>query len=1050
MNLLYYIYNYRLMLTQADVDTQQPWLLGTSVLVACVFILLVLLFLRKYGENRRLDTLVKKRTAENAVQLLKLDLMVKATNIGIWDMEVTQGDPTSPDNIYTYSDKFRQLLGYTDESDFPNTYSSWSDNLHPDDKDVADAFTEHLLDTSGQSFSAVYRLLKKDGEYAYVHDTSDTIRDEMGRTVRAAGAIMDITDRKNLLLDLEAEKYIFQTMFDSVPDLIFCKDMNLNYTRCNESLLKYFNLKKEDLIGRDDSSGLGVPEKTAFEFRASDRSVLEKKQVHTYEEYVPAPDGTSRLFETNKVPLFLDGKITGIMGIARDITERKSMEEEARNANKAKSAFLANMSHEIRTPMNAIIGIAEIQLMRETLDADSRIALERIYTSGDMLLGIINDILDLSRIEAGRLELLENKYEIASLVSDTAQLNMMRVGSKRIMFELHIDEDMPANLSGDELRVKQIMNNLLSNAFKYTSEGTVKLIVSSEEGKKKDGEVILNISVSDTGQGMTEQQLDLLFDEYARFNLETNRSTEGTGLGMSITKNLIRLMGGEITVESELDKGSTFTVRLPQKRVDSEVLGREMAENLRLFRTSNRVQMRRVQLTREPMPYGTVLIVDDVETNAYVAKGLLAPYDLKIDSASSGYSAIEKIRSGRTYDVIFMDHMMPGMDGIEATKLIREMGYTEPIVALTANAVAGQAGLFLGSGFDDYISKPIDLRQMNLLLNKMIRDKQTPEVIETARKAAAEKQAQIILPRQANDPEFVKVFISEADKSLATLEELTKNEGWYKSEEDMRVYIVHVHAIKSALANIGKLDYSAIALKLEQAARNKITEIVTSETHGFFNTLRGFLEELKQISDSSQGYKRSPVLDRVIAGLDIDRGFEQVGGDENAYIQILRSFTANVRTLLTSIKSVDKETLGEYRKTVHAIKGTSYYIFAEQVGRQAEALERAASTGDLEYVSEYSPAFMEDAWKLIGDLDEMLSDFDAEHPKPVKSKPDAELLARILEACKRFDMDEMDGAMEEIGQYRYESDDGFVDWLWDAVNRMDMTEIVKKLSDMEL
>jgi len=1035
-------------LEQSEIETRQPWLIGTSILVACVFILLILLFVRKYGENRRLEALVKKRTAENEMQLLKLDLMVKATNFGMWDMEVTQGDPASPDNIYTFSDKFRHLLGFEDENDFPNEYSFWSDHLHPDDKYIAEAFDRHLLDASNQSFEAEYRMLKKDGEYAYFLDTSETIRDERGRTVRAAGAIMDITERKKLLLDLEAERYIFQTMFDSVPDLIFCKDMDLNYTRCNESLLKYFNLKKEDLIGKDDRDGLGVPEKTAREFRETDRLVLNQKKVSTYEEYVPAPDGTSRLFETNKVPLFLDGKITGIMGIARDITERKTMEEEALNANKAKTMFLANMSHEIRTPMNAIIGTAEIQLMRETLDADARAALERIYTSGDLLLGIINDILDLSRIEAGKLELLEDKYEIASLVSDTAQLNMMRVGSKRIMFELHIDENMPAQMSGDELRVKQIMNNLLSNAFKYTSEGTVKLIVSTEESAEKDDKVILVISISDTGQGMSEEQLDRLFDEYTRFNQETNRATEGTGLGMSIIRNLISMMGGEITVESELGKGSTFTVRLPQNRVDSDVLGKEMAENLRLFRTSNKAQMRRTQIMREPMPYGKILIVDDVETNAYVAKGLLAPYDLKIDSVSSGYAAIEKIKDGKTYDVIFMDHMMPGMDGIEATKRIRELGYDQPIVALTANAVAGQAGVFLRNGFDDFISKPIDLRQMNLLLNKMVRDKQPPEVIEAARKAAAERQEQLVLTRQADDPEFIRVFIRETDKSLATLEDLTGKDGWHGNDEDIRVYIIHIHTIKNALANIGKMDLSGVALKLEQAARNRITEVVISETPDFFQELRAYIEDLKRTAGAASGSRGSPVLDREIDGLDIARGFEQAGWDEKAYVRILRSFAANVRALLMSMEPVGEENLVEYKKTVHAIKGTSYYVFAEKIGRQAEALEKASGAGDFGYVCEHNPAFIETAWKLIGDLDEMLSAFRAENPKPVKPGPDGETLSKILDACKRFNMDDLDDAMEEIERYQYESDDGLVDWLLEAVNRMDMTEIVKKLSDI--
>jgi CheY-like chemotaxis protein len=378
--------------------------------------------------------------------------------------------------------------------------------------------------------------------------------------------------------------------------------------------------------------------------------------------------------------------------------------------------------------------------MNEKHDPGIRAALEKIYSSGDMLLSIINDILDLSKIEAGKLEIQVDKYDIASLIIDTAQLNMMRIGSKPIEFELYIDENMPAHMLGDILRVKQILNNLLSNAFKYTDAGKVTLSIAAEHATKfpaytgtgtpgRDNETILVVSVSDTGQGMTKEQVDELFNEYSRFNQEANRSTEGNGLGMSITNNLINLMNGEITVASELGKGSTFTVRLPQGLIDSVILGKDVAENIRRFRMSSRAHLRNVQISREPMPYGNVLIVDDVDTNIYVAKGLMAPYDLVIDSADSGFAAIEKIKNGNKYDIIFMDHMMPKMDGIEAAKHIRDLGYTEPIVALTANAVTGQVEIFLENGFDEFISKPIDIRQMNTVLNKFIRDKQPPEMI---------------------------------------------------------------------------------------------------------------------------------------------------------------------------------------------------------------------------------------------------------------------------------------------------------------------------------
>ncbi|MCL2125505.1 MAG: PAS domain S-box protein [Oscillospiraceae bacterium] len=666
----------------------------------------------------------------NELQLLKLNLAAKATKIGLWDMEIVSDDPVNPNNAFVWSDEFRQMLGYKDENDFPSVFKSWIDRLHPEDKEGAiDAFARHLMDETGKTpFDIEYRLMKKDGEYSYYRASGETIRDEHGTALRVAGALMDITETKNILLD----------------------------------------------------------------------------------------------------------------------TERHRIEAEA--ANKAKSAFLSTMSHEIRTPMNAILGITEIQLQKDTIENGVREAFDKIYTSGDMLLGIINDILDLSKIEAGKLELIIDRYETASLVSDTAQLNMMRIGSKPIEFELYIDENLPAHLVGDELRVKQILNNLLSNAFKYTESGTVKLMIDKDDNAEND-DVTIIFSVSDTGQGMTEEQVNRLFDEYSRFNVETNRTTEGTGLGMSITRNLVQMMHGRIDIKSKPGEGSTFTVYLPQGRSGTSILGKESADNLHKFRTRSRAQMKRVQIAREPMPYGSVLIVDDVETNIYVARGLLAPYGLMIDSADSGFAAIEKIKNGSVYDIVFMDHMMPKMDGVEATKIIRQMGYKESIVALTANAVSGQAEIFLGNGFNDFIAKPIDVRQLNGVLNRLIRDKQPPEVLEAARKQAESRTDK---PKEgeaiALDPRFAEVFVRDAVKSLEVLETIV-NKGSDCSEDDMRTYVIHVHGMKSALANIGKMELSAIALKLETSGRDGDLNILNNETQIFLDSLRAVVEELTPKKD---------------------------------------------------------------------------------------------------------------------------------------------------------------------------------------------------------
>ncbi|MDR0516817.1 MAG: GAF domain-containing protein [Fibromonadaceae bacterium] len=538
--------------------------------------------------------------------------------------------------------------------------------------------------------------------------------------------------------------------------------------------------------------------------------------------------------------------------IMRSIYDAKLKESlnKVTNLSKAKDDFLSKISHEIRTPMNAILGITEIQLQGKNLPAAARDGLSIIRNSGDSLLRIINDLLDLSKIEAKKLEIVLAKYEMASLISDSTQMNMPRIKSKPIEFRLKIDENIPTELIGDELRIKQILNNILSNAFKYTSSGEVLLSIFAEKNKDENFDVMLIFKISDTGQGMTKEQSRKIFDEYFRFNLGVNHLVEGTGLGMTITQNLVHLMGGEISVESELGKGSVFTINLPQKTAGNETLGKELAESLQKFRISNSSQIKKMQIVRDPMPYGKVLIVDDVESNLYVAKHILAPYDLSIDTAMSGFEAIDKINSGEIYDIVFMDHMMPKMDGIETVRKMRDFGYAHTIIALTANAVVGQLEIFLRNGFDGFISKPIDFIKLNDVLNKFIRDKQPIEVIEKARSQKTElENSTQILPEV--DSALLSIFAKDTQKSLLVLEETLKNIA-AATDEDLRLFTVHVHAMKSNLANIHETETSELALHLEKAGKQRNKDIILAKTPQLIDVLRKMVEKIEKKSEENK------------------------------------------------------------------------------------------------------------------------------------------------------------------------------------------------------
>ena len=691
-----------------------------------------------------------------------------------------------------------------------------------------------------------------------------TFSNEEISILTSAGLMMTSAVNRNIqaVKMREAEERT-QIMIDTAPLCAIFWDKNLRLIDCNQEAVKMFELSdKQEFIDKFVSlspeyqpDGISSGEKGVMLVReALEKGYSRFEWTHQKLNGEPIPAEVTCVRVKHKDEYTVTEYI-------RDLREQKAMIAEMRKAeiaeesSKAKSDFLAKMSHEIRTPMNAILGIAEIQLQDTTIGESVKDAFERIYNSGDLLLGIINDILDLSKIEAGKLELIPSQYDIASLINDTVQLNIIRYEGKPIEFVLNVSEYIPLLLFGDELRIKQILNNLLSNAFKYTQEGEISMKVSADAAAGKGSIISLIFRISDTGQGMTMEQVRKVGTEYSRFNMEANRKTEGTGLGMNITRNLVQMMNGSIVIESTPGMGSTFTVTLPQRRAGSSVIGKDLAEKLMKLNHDDTPRVRTVQIKREFMPYGRILVVDDVETNLYVAKGLMAPYGLSIDTAMSGFEAIDKIRDGSVYDIVFMDHMMPRMDGIEAVKIIRSLGYTRPIVALTANALAGQAEMFLKNGFDEFISKPIDIRQLNTALNKLIRDKQPPDVVEAARQ---QKKDSMSDANPSLDPQIAEFFVRDAKNVINVMEAIYKNK--LRRSDDLSIFVINIHAIKSALANVGENELSEKAAKLEQAGRNQDTALILSELPAFIEILYAVVEKFEDEEEPSDNAFDSPYL----------------------------------------------------------------------------------------------------------------------------------------------------------------------------------------------
>lgn len=390
----------------------------------------------------------------------------------------------------------------------------------------------------------------------------------------------------------------------------------------------------------------------------------------------------------------------------------------AENANKAKTDFLARMSHEIRTPINSVLGMNEM-ILRESTEPEIKKYAMNIKTSANSLLGIINDILDSTKIESGKMEIIPVEYELDSLLNDTVNMIYVRAKDKNLAFNIEVDETLPNKLYGDDVRIRQVLLNLLTNAVKYTHEGSVSLTVS---GRRFDDRIVMSYTVKDTGIGIKQEDLSKLFESFERIEESRNRNIEGTGLGMSIVMNLLKLMGTELKVDSVYGKGTTFSFELEQQIVSNQAIGN--------FR--ERVERLREEYSYQSLfvaPDAKVLVVDDNDINRMVFSCMLLNTKMQITEAASGIEALELVTKEH-FDIIFLDHMMPELDGVETLKRMRTMENNlckdSPVIILTANAVTGAKEQYLAEGFDDYLSKPI----MPEKLEKIIKDRLPKEYLQ--------------------------------------------------------------------------------------------------------------------------------------------------------------------------------------------------------------------------------------------------------------------------------------------------------------------------------
>ena len=655
---------------------------------------------------------------------------------------------------------------------------------------------------------------------------------------------------------------------------------------------------------------------------------LESLKVWYLLAYIPMSD----LVESHVVDWLLLGIVSVGLGIllifnfvVLMIYNRKLSEvaQQANQANEAKSSFLSTMSHDIRTPMNAILGLNEM-VLRDSHDETIISYAESIRTAGKTLLGLINDILDFSKIEAGRMDIINVDYSFVSLLNDLVNMVQKKAEDKGLAFNVDIDREIPSILHGDEIRIKQIITNILSNAVKYTKEGSVTFTAGFEKIPDKPDSVILKISVADTGIGIKPEDMDKLFKAFERIEEKRNRNIEGTGLGMTIAQSFLAMMGSQLKVESRYGEGSVFSFDLEQKVVKWDAVG----DYEDAFRRS--LMDRHGYREKFTAPHAKVLVVDDTPVNLTVFTSLLSRTLIRIDTAESGDEAISLYKN-KHYDVIFLDHMMPDKDGIETLEEMRGFkdtpNDTTPIVCLTANAISGMREMYMKSGFDDYITKPIDPERLeSLLLQYLPKGKIAPATDTFEDEISSlpdfifhlsEIDVNSGLSHCGNPDSYMATLKMYLDTASGNADDIER----FWAARDIKNTTIKVHALKSTSRVIGALELGEFAARLEKAGEAGDADTLDKELPGLINGYRKLAADLE------------PLNEREDEDREDDRPLISAAELEEAY-----------RTLSEFCENFD------YDSVVHVAGSLERYRIPEDEATRVDAILKAVDNFDYDLI----------------------------------------------------------------------------------------------------
>jgi len=645
-------------------------------------------------------------------------------------------------------------------------------------------------------------------------------------THRAMGqskTLKELVEERTRALELESST--LNAVFDAMPDIIFAKDLDLNYIRVNRGFEEFYEVDRRDVIGKKDTEIANIPEKAATMFLKDEKTILELQLPVTIENEVEDRRGQPTNFETLKTPLYLQGNAIGLLGVAKDVTRRRQMERDVLMASEAKSAFIANMSHEIRTPMNSIVGFSELAL-DVAVSPKTREYLQKIVDNSNDLLKLISDILDISKIESGKVELESIPFDINDIFDSCKAISTPKVLEKQLEISFHA-QPIPEGktILGDPFRMKQVFSNLVSNAVKFTHKGEIKVEATIEA--VAESSVTMLFSVSDSGIGMSESQLNKIDEPFVQADPSITRKYGGTGLGLPLVKSLLETMGSNLLISSKIGEGSVFSFQMMFETAKKDDQSPSAIE---------------LNVNEKPKFIGEVLVCEDNHMNQMVITEHLERVGLKVIIAENGQEGVNKVKerirnNASQFDIIFMDIHMPIMDGLEASEKILSMSGNTPIIAITANVMTTDRESYQKYGMSDCVGKPFTTKELWSCLLKFL----TP--IRWVRIGDDGEEL-----RNADDELMVKLKRSFVKNNTDIFAELTES---LSKGDRMQAHRI-THTLKSSAGLVGKASLQHIATEIESMLRKNEANIPTSRLITLEAELNKVLEEFTPLINEEQ------------------------------------------------------------------------------------------------------------------------------------------------------------------------------------------------------